>query len=148
MKCSHCDGTGIEPTGLFEVETTAVTLASWAANDFEFFWQQYPRKQAKATAAKSWHRMTVQQHHLAITALVSHIAMWNREGRGTRLIPMATTWLNQQRWEDDLSGYVDDSAPRKPMPGRSGIVAALSNRQQAALGDGADPEVSAGSDDA
>ena len=136
--CSHCGGTGLEPAhGLFEVEPFGMAHPSPRADEsFDAFWARYPRKQAKATAIKSWKRMSWVQQQQALAALPQHIAMWNHEGRGTRLVPMASTWLNQQRWDDDLSGYVDDRPAHKPMPGRTGIAAALANRQQPAIGDG------------
>lgn len=140
-RCSHCGGTGIEPAAaLFEStalvrRTSAIEAVPYEeAGSFDEFWRNYPRKHVKTAAVKSWHRMTHADHVAAIDALPSHVAMWEREGRGTRLIPHPASWLNQRRWEDDLSGYVDDSAPRKPMPGRTGIEAALTNRTQRAIG--------------
>lgn len=134
--CSHCGGTGTEPA-LFSSEVTVLDSGTVVgALHFETFWRLYPRKQSKVVAEKSWTRMTTTERMTAIDALADHIVMWNREGRGTRLIPHAATWLNQRRWEDDLSGYVDDSQPRRVMPGRTGIEAALANRSQRAIGAG------------
>lgn len=121
--CTRCSGTGVEPSGL--------TLVNEVRDSpFEAFWELYPRKQAKATARSRWHRMSEADRRLALEAMPAHVAMWNHEGRGTRLIPMATTWLNQRRWEDDLTGYVEsvEATARKAMPGRGGIAAALARR--------------------
>lgn len=141
-RCTHCGGTGLEPgsaemtleqvAALFEVEPRSIGQVPGSLStpqSFETFWAMYPRKQARATAAARWNRMTLVERAWACRVLPDHIAMWRHEGRGTRLVPMATTWLNQRRWEDDLSGYVDEVAQHKPMPGRTGIAAAVSNRR-------------------
>ena len=71
--------------------------------DFDLFWQAYPRKTAKGLARKAWAKLapdtaTVQQ---MLDALVWQKLQpqWLKDGG--QYIPMPTTWLNQERWEDE-----------------------------------------------
>lgn len=69
--------------------------------EFEAFWSGYPNKRCgKAMALKSWqkHKPTAELVALIMAGLerakVSHD--WTRDGG--QYVPMATTWLNQERW--------------------------------------------------
>ena len=75
---------------------------------FEQFWAQYPRKVAKAVARKAWARMTAQQHESALDALPNHIAYWKLKETSTEFIPHCSTFLNQERWEDELDMTVKE----------------------------------------
>lgn len=74
---------------------------------FVEFWDRYPRRVAKKAALKIWMRMSDEQRRQAIAVIDDHTRMWIAEGRGTRTIPHATTWLNQERWEDEI-GFVPE----------------------------------------
>jgi hypothetical protein len=67
---------------------------------FGGFWESYPRKQAriKAVAAFARHRFTVEQLAEVMAALERHKARWD----DPRFIPLPATWLNQERWKDEL----------------------------------------------
>ena len=75
---------------------------------FEQFWALYPRKVAKAVARKAWARMTAQQHESALDALPNHIAYWKLKETSTEFIPHCSTFLNQERWEDELDMTVKE----------------------------------------
>lgn len=75
---------------------------------FEQFWAKYPRKVAKAVARKAWARMTAQQHESALDALPNHIAYWKLKETSTEFIPHCSTFLNQERWEDELDMTVKE----------------------------------------
>ena len=72
---------------------------------FEAFWSSYPRKVAKATARKAWakHIKTSALAQKVISALKRQIAYydWPTTGDQTH-VPHAATWLNAERWEDEL----------------------------------------------
>jgi hypothetical protein len=38
----------------------------------------------------------------AVVAIVDWRAVWAQQGRDIRLIPLPATWLNGERWEDEL----------------------------------------------
>jgi len=72
--------------------------------DFEKFWSAYPRKQGKKNAAKAWEKskamipdiddlLAILETHKASTA-------WNKDSG--QFIPHPTTWLNHERWKDDV----------------------------------------------
>jgi hypothetical protein len=82
---------------------------------FSDFWSWYPRKQGKGAVLKIWERLRpnaelLEKMRVAIEAQ-RRTEGWQKE-RG-QFIPMPATWLNQQRWEDEVK--VSAPPPRKPM---------------------------------
>jgi len=69
---------------------------------FDEFWLLYPRKIAKAVARKSWQRLTAEQQLMAAKAISSHCDYWKAKETELEFIPHPATWLNQERWEDEL----------------------------------------------
>ena len=69
--------------------------------DFDRFWDAYPRKTAKSKACESWNRLhpdaTLLGIILAAIARQQECDQWKRG-----IIPHASTWLNQRRWEDEM----------------------------------------------
>lgn len=79
--------------------------------DFAVFWKAYPRKESKVQAQKAFAKADVRLDVLLQALEVQkQTGQWQRDGG--RFIPYASTWLNQKRWEDDLSAQpVNDSMP-------------------------------------
>jgi hypothetical protein len=69
---------------------------------FEEFWSAYPRKIAKAVARKAFAKLTEQQQLDACKAIDDHNAYWQAKETELEFIPHPATWLNQERWEDEL----------------------------------------------
>jgi hypothetical protein len=69
---------------------------------FNEFWSLYPRKIAKATARKAWSKLTAEQQLMAAKAIDTHCQYWRAKETELDFIPHASTWLNQERWEDEL----------------------------------------------
>lgn len=73
-----------------------------ADRTFETFWGAYPRKDGKAAARKKWQSLApdpaLLAHMLQAIKTMSASEQWQADGG--RYIPMASTWLNQRRWED------------------------------------------------
>jgi hypothetical protein len=69
---------------------------------FDEFWALYPRKVAKAVARKAFAKLTEQQQLDACKALDDHIVYWDIKEIELEFIPHPATWLNQERWEDEL----------------------------------------------
>ena len=67
------------------------------------FWPAYPRKAAKASAAKAFAKINPDDallgRMLAALERERRSDQWQREAG--RFIPHAATWLNQRRWEDE-----------------------------------------------
>jgi hypothetical protein len=73
--------------------------------DFDQFWNQYPRKVARAHAYKMWQRLNSEEKFAALHALPVHVRYWAAAGRDMDRIPHAGSWLNPdegRRWEDEL----------------------------------------------
>lgn len=90
--------------------------------DFETWWKAYPRKVAKLDASKAWAKaiklVTPEQLTEALEACKRS---WQAKRRTSEFIPHAATWLNGQRWEDDVSDNGSANEPR----GFAGIRDAL-----------------------
>jgi len=68
--------------------------------DFERWWSVWPKKgDTKRTAFDRWERLTDEEHCLARDALPKWLPYWATIEN--RLIPDASTWLNQARWENE-----------------------------------------------
>lgn len=66
--------------------------------DFELFWKSYPRHEAKSSAMKAFKKVKVD-----INVLLQAIAQQkNSKQWKDNIIPHASTWLNQSRWEDEV----------------------------------------------
>lgn len=72
----------------------------------------YPRKEAKLPAERAFKSM-MKRNHLtdARRALPLHIQMWAEQKRPREKIPLAASWLNQQRYFDELEVNTHFAAP-------------------------------------
>lgn len=82
------------------------------SDPFDAFWLAYPRKAGKAAARKAYDRATrghPDLHPRILAALAEHSAseQWTRDGG--KFIPHPATWLNQGRWDDELTPAADDA---------------------------------------
>jgi hypothetical protein len=74
---------------------------------FDEFWKLYPRRDAKKRARSAWMNLTVKNQRAAIDALPHHVQFWIADGRTRKTTPLPTTWINGERWNDELDS-VDD----------------------------------------
>jgi DNA-binding transcriptional regulator PaaX len=74
-------------------------------SSFPLFWEQYPKKVAKAAANKIWDRLKPNEE--LFTLILQGLEKAKKSEQWTmdneKYIPYATTFLNQQRWEDEYS---------------------------------------------
>lgn len=87
---------------------------------FGEFWQAYPKKVGKQSALKSFAnamKTTDLQTILAAIERQKRSRQWNRDGG--QYIPYPATWLNQERWEDELGGVKDAGAVASGDPSKS-----------------------------
>lgn len=84
-------------------------------SNFDLFWTAYPKKVGKAAAKKAFAKVKVN-----INTLISAVEQqkqsdqWRKDNG--QYIPNPTTWLNQGRWDDELSGIdkpVEQAKPKK-----------------------------------
>jgi len=78
---------------------------------FDVFWKAYPGKKGggKEKLRKKWKLDKLDskaEHIMAILEAMKRTEQWTKE-KG-QFIPMMSTWLNQQRWDDEIpdSGLV------------------------------------------
>jgi hypothetical protein len=69
---------------------------------FDEFWSLYPRKIAKATARKAWQKLSAEQQLMAAKAINTHCEYWKAKETELEFIPHCATWLNGERYEDEL----------------------------------------------
>ena len=74
------------------------------ADAFEVFWKLYPNKKAKANARKVWAKLkpSAELRQTLMTALGSHRVSRDWTKDDGQYVPMASTWLNGERWTDEL----------------------------------------------
>ena len=75
---------------------------------FEDFWLLYPRREAKKKAIEAWRKIPPSLHVEILTSL----AAWRPclLARGVEYIPLPATWLNGERWTDELPATITSAA--------------------------------------
>lgn len=72
---------------------------------FDRFWSEYPRKVSKKKAQDSWRRINpspeLAEKIIEAVKKVKQTAQWKKDGG--QFIPHPATYLNQERWNDELS---------------------------------------------
>ncbi len=83
---------------------------------FDEFWENYPKKVAKADARKAWQQTKNVRPELTmlISAIKAHCKteQWMRNAGA--FIPYPATWLRGERWEDELTIVLPDVVNEKP----------------------------------
>lgn len=73
--------------------------------DFGLFWNKYPRKDKKGAALSSWttlcNRKNGNRPELKTIFKAIRLQKKSEQWQNPKYIPMASTWLNQNRWMDD-----------------------------------------------
>jgi hypothetical protein len=72
---------------------------------FEEFWEAYPRKTGKGAAEKAYEKIkpSKELHETMIRAVRSAALSRQWKKDGGQFIPYPATWLNQKRWEDEIT---------------------------------------------
>jgi len=85
-------------------------------NKFDEFWQAYPNRKGKGAAAKKYEKIDEETHKailLAIDAQKRHRNLAKKTGEFMPEWCMPATWLNQQRWLDEIPSHAE-TLDRKP----------------------------------
>lgn len=71
---------------------------------FDKFWQAYPKKVSKKQAQKSWKKINPSlelfEKILKALEMVKQTEQWKKDNG--KFIPYPATWLNQERWTDEI----------------------------------------------
>lgn len=80
----------------------AAALAVTEPDLFDEFWANYPRKDNKAQARKAWPKACKRLPAERLVKAAEYWAgLWNAAGKDREHIPHASTWLNNDRWNDE-----------------------------------------------
>lgn len=81
------------------------------SSDFDTFWDQYPRKIAKGNAAKAFDKaLTKTDATTILNGLANYLPAWAQTEE--KFIPHAATWLNGERWADQVAAPKAVDVPR------------------------------------
>lgn len=69
---------------------------------FADFWRAYPRRIARKYAENAWKKINPAEHKKILAAIQAHRKSddWRRDGG--KWIPYPASWLNGERWHDEL----------------------------------------------
>jgi DNA-binding transcriptional regulator YhcF (GntR family) len=104
-------------------------------NSFERFWSAYPRKIAKTAAMKAWKKIKPSPE--LITTILTAVNIQRESDQWTKdsgmFIPYPATWLNQERWLDEVQITKGAYIPAKPSKGQdiNGLVMNFGNKEPA-----------------
>ena len=72
---------------------------------FKTFWKQYPRKESKKRAETMYKREATskKKETKILEGLKRFNAKWKAEETEKQYIPLPTSWLNAERWEDEIT---------------------------------------------
>lgn len=80
--------------------------------DFETFWKAYPKKKGKVPAEKAWKKVPAAIQGDVLAAMQQQA---RQDQQFQSYPPNASTWLNQERWKDEI----DFSRPSTARGGRN-----------------------------
>lgn len=93
------------------------SLSESPPDPFEEFWDAYPRKVGKEAARKAWKKIrpnqSLQRRILDAVEAAKQSKEWQKDNG--QYIPHPATWLNQGRWDDELTPY-EPEPPRWQPP--------------------------------
>lgn len=69
---------------------------------FADFWKAYPRRVARKDAEKSWAKIPAETHRKILEAVLKARSTEDWRKDNGRFIPYPATYLNGERWEDEL----------------------------------------------
>lgn len=80
---------------------------------FDAFWSAYPRKVGKGAARKAWEKITRTVDPAVIVAGLTRQARSLTDAHERGYCPHPSTWLNQERWADEVDN-VTSLSPTRP----------------------------------
>ena len=103
--------TPIVPSFKSETRRETTKAGSAAAHHFEEFWKHAWRKDSKQAAHKAWRKQCVTSAILqsVLDAVIAQSAYYLAREPDKR--PYMSTWLNQQRWKDELGADPAQTIP-------------------------------------
>ena len=95
---------------------------------FDKFWQAYPKKVSKKQAQKSWKKINPSlelfEKILKALEMVKQTEQWEKDNG--KFIPYPATWLNQERWTDEINMMQDNKPVNEQEPKKKTVYKPLS----------------------
>lgn len=85
-----------------ERTNTGITNTGKENQLFESFWKLYPKKKGKKEAEKAWRKVKAADVPAIMQALAVEIRSEQWLKNGGQYIPNPATWLNGERWNDEV----------------------------------------------
>ena len=79
---------------------------------FDKFYALYPRKMGRKDAERSWKRLTSDQQAECLEAMPNYLKYWKVKETAKDFSPYPATFLNQERWTDELD--IEPIVSKKP----------------------------------
>lgn len=101
---------------------------------FDSFWKLYPKKVSRKDAAKAWAKIPADKHQQVMVGLARHRVcdQWLKdEGK---FIPNAATWLNAERWEDEVKQYAQRTEANRTVSVVDRVKSRAAERERARQG--------------
>jgi hypothetical protein len=83
---------------------------------FELFWNNYPRKQKKKDALKIWRKNKLYENHKLIVEDVQKRTELNWKHKSKEFIPLPSSYLNGERWSDEIIDFIKEQKIVKEVP--------------------------------
>lgn len=80
---------------------------------FEIFWKAYPRKVGKGAVRKIWLRKKFSDETLNEMLETLKWQVKLEQWKNKQFIPHPSTWLNQERWEDEYDSELIEKPLKK-----------------------------------
>lgn len=78
--------------------------------EFAAFWKIYPKKTGKGQAEKAYNKAIKKtSHDVIMSAVVKILPKW--QSMDIQYVPHASTWLNGERWEDEVIAKPKSKGP-------------------------------------
>jgi len=81
---------------------------------FDEWYEKYPKKRGKAEARKTWKRRKLDR--IADEIIADTISRTKLEWKDPQFIPMASTYVNQERWQDEIETSTTAHQPKPTIP--------------------------------
>lgn len=70
---------------------------------FEDFWNKYPKKVGKGAARVAYQKaIRTAEHSVIVGGLEKYAGKWKEDRTDIQYIPNPSTWLSQERWNDEV----------------------------------------------
>lgn len=98
VSAGRVEESSVEKSSMFNAIETLNTYS----DDFEAWWSAYPRKQGKGKAWEAWLK-SINKLNPDLLIEAAHDYYLSDLPKDPKFIPLPATWLNQERWNDELS---------------------------------------------